>query len=85
MSWKDIIKAYEGSNEGYNRLVNAIEIIQEMQGCLEWDEPTQLVTATILQKIKDEDVRGYSNPEVQKILASDIHQKLEILANLFRE
>ena len=83
MTWKDVIKASYGSNEGYNKLMLAAEIIMYMKASLEMDEPTGLVTASILQRIKDEEVSGYSNPEVKKILDSGIEEQLEILANLF--
>ena len=83
MTWEDLLKISFGSNEGYNKLMLAAEIIMYMKASLEMDEPTGLVTASILQRIKDEEVSGYSNPEVQKILESDIDKDLAILANLF--
>ena len=83
MTWEDLLKISFGSNEGYNKLMLAAEIIMYMKASLEMDEPTGLVTASILQRIKNEEVSGYSNPEVKNILDSGIEEQLEILANLF--
>ena len=91
MTWENLLKISFGSNEGYNKLMWAAEIIKEMKMALELDEsdfkPAKreygLITAPILQRIKDEEVSGYSNPEVKKILDSGIEEQLEILANLF--
>ena len=82
MTWENLLKISFGSNEGYNKLMWAAEIIKEIRQAIEEPElndPTfGLLNATVLQKIEDDEER------IEMIIDDGIIDNLEILADLFR-
>ena len=82
MTWEDLLKISFGSNEGYNKLMWAAEIIKDIRLAVEEPEiiepPHGLLTTTILQKIEDD------KEKFERFIDSGIIDQLEVLADLFR-
>ena len=82
MTWENLLKISFGSNEGYNKLMWAAEIIKDLRLAVEEPELIEqshgLLTTTILQKIEDD------KEKFERFIDSGIIDQLEVLADLFR-
>ena len=84
MSWENLLKVSFGSNEGYNKLWWASEIVRDISMSIEKGyfhnllSEHELLTESVLEKIEvDED-------RIKRIVDDNLADKLEILAELFR-
>tara|TARA_Y100001938_G_scaffold136686_1_gene199900 strand:- start:1344 stop:1598 length:255 start_codon:yes stop_codon:yes gene_type:complete len=84
MSWENLLKDSFGSNEGFNKLMLAAEIVREIKMAIEEGfspavvEGHELLTESVLERIEDDEKR------LVKIADREMIDNLEILAELFR-
>lgn len=84
MSWEDLLKGSFGSNEGYNKLALAAEVVTDIKMAIEEGYNPSLfgedglLTDSVMEKIEADEDR------IANIVEGELVAQLEILAELFR-